>query len=99
MESPEVGRPHGRFRSLQEAVANFSEVRTRTVNWVNGLERDPRSWLTDHPLIQGLVNCVEILLTMCVHPRRHSEQIKLIRGSFARSRQPELADPSPTHQT
>jgi hypothetical protein len=96
MESPEVGRPHGRFNSLQKACANFSEVRTRTVDWVNGLERDPRSWLTDHPIIQGPVNCYEILLTISVHPRRHSEQIKLIRSSFARSRQPERTDPSPT---
>jgi hypothetical protein len=98
MESPEVGRPHGRFCSLQEAVANFSEVRTRTVDWVNGLERDPRSWLTDHPIIRGPVNCYEILLIISVHPRRHSEQIKLVRSSFARSRQPERTDSSPTLQ-
>ncbi len=93
VESPNVGRPRGRFGSLQEAVASFSGVRTRTVDWVNRLEADPRSRLTDHPLIQGPVNCYEMLLIISVHPRRHAEQIKLIRASFARPRRPELTDP------
>jgi hypothetical protein len=90
VECPDVARPHGCFGHLQEAVANFSGVRTRTVDWVNRLEEDPRSRLTDHPLIQGLVSCYEMLLIISVHPRRHAEQIKLIRTSFARSRRPEL---------
>ena len=95
MESPEVGWPHGRFRNLQQAVAKFHEVRTRTVDWVNCVELDPRSWLTDHPIIKGPVNCYEILLTIAVHPRRHAEQIRLIRCSSARPRPLEPADPSP----
>jgi len=95
MESPEVGRPHRRFQALPEAVAGFSEVRARTVDWVNRLDRDPRSWLTDHPIIRGPVNCYEILLTISMHPRRHSEQINLIRSSFARSRQLQPAGKSP----
>jgi hypothetical protein len=88
-ESPDAARPYGRFGSLQEAVASFSGVRARTVDWVNRLEADPRSLLTDHPLVRGPVNCYEMLLIISVHPRRHAQQIKLIRTSFARPQRPE----------
>jgi len=82
VESPAVGRPSGRYLHLQDAFTGFSAVRARTVDWVSGLEGDLRSWLTDHPLIPGPVNCCEMLLMISVHPRRHAEQIKAIRNSF-----------------
>lgn len=82
VESPAVGRPRGQYLHLQDAFTGFSAVRARTIDWVDGLEGDPRSLLTDHPLIPGPVNCYEMLLIISVHPRRHAEQIKAIRISF-----------------
>ncbi len=82
VESPAVGRPHGRYLHLQEAFTGFSAVRARTIDWVAGLEGDLRSLLTDPPLVPEPVNCYEMLLIISVHPRRHTEQIKAIRISF-----------------
>jgi hypothetical protein len=86
VESPAVGRPHGRYLHLQEAFAGFSAVRARTIDWVGGLEGDLRSLLTDHPLVPGLFNCYEMLLIVSAHPRRHAERIKAIRVSFEQAR-------------
>ena len=79
VESPEVGRPIGRFLSLSEAVSFFESVRDQTVHFVGTTNGDLRWWLTDHPLIAGPVNCYEILLMISVHPVRHAEQITGIR--------------------
>ncbi len=85
MESPPVARPCGRYLHLRDAVASFSAVRTRTIEWVVGQEGDLRSPITDHPLIPGPVNCREMLLIISVHPRRHAEQIQEIRAAFERA--------------
>ncbi len=77
--SPEGGWPTGRFASVDEALADFDATRAETVRFVETFEDDPRRWLTDHPVIPGPVNLVEILLTMAVHPARHAKQIAEIR--------------------
>ncbi|MGB7762228.1 MAG: DinB family protein [Bryobacteraceae bacterium] len=82
VESPEVGRPNGRFRSLNEALSFFDSVRTETTRFVEGFDGDLRSWLTDHPLIPGPVNCYEILLLLSIHPARHAKQIAEIRTAL-----------------
>jgi hypothetical protein len=85
VESPEVGRPSGRFQSLDEALSFFDSRRTETTQFVEGFSDELRSWLTDHPLIPGPVNCYEILLMISVHPVRHAEQIAEIRKALALS--------------
>jgi hypothetical protein len=80
MESPEVARPSGRFKTLAEAVAAYSAVRARTLEWVNSEHGDPHSWIAIHPLIPTPLNCYEMLLVMAMHPRRHAAQIREIRG-------------------
>lgn len=81
-ESPEVARPNGRFRSLNEALSSFDSARTETTHFVEAFGDDLRSWLTDHPLIPGPVNCYEILLLMSIHPVRHAKQIAEIRAAL-----------------
>lgn len=81
--SPEGGWPTGRFASVREALADFDATRAETVGFVEGFEDDPRCWVTDHPVIPGPVNLVEILLTMAVHPARHAQQILEIRERMA----------------
>lgn len=83
VQASEAGRPHGRFRNLDEALSFFDSVRTETVRFVEGFSGDPRCWLTSHPLIPGPVNCYEILLLMSIHPVRHARQIGEIRAALA----------------
>ncbi len=84
-ESPEAGRPKGRFQTLDEAVSFFECMRAQTIRFVEEFNEDPRIWLTDHPLIPGPVNCYEMFLIMSTHPVRHAEQIAEIRTALASS--------------
>jgi hypothetical protein len=83
MESPEMGKPDGRFHSLGEALAAFDAARVQTIRYVEAFEEDPRRWITGHPLIPGPVNCYEMLLIIAVHPARHAKQIAEIRAGLA----------------
>jgi hypothetical protein len=85
VESPAAARPCGRYLHLQDAAAGVAAVRARTIDWVAAQEGDLRTWVTDHPLIPGPVNCYETLLILSIHPRRHAEQIRAIRISFDRA--------------
>jgi hypothetical protein len=80
VESPEAGRPDGRFGSLREALSAFDAARGETVRFVEGFGDDFRFWITDHPSIPGPVNCYEMLLVISVHPARHARQIADIRA-------------------
>jgi DinB superfamily len=82
VESLEVGRPAGRFQSLDEALARFDAVRAETTRFVERLSDDQRFWLTDHPLMRGPVNCYEMLLMISLHPARHAKQIEEIRAAL-----------------
>jgi hypothetical protein len=81
VQSPEGGRPTGRFATLREAVQYFLASRERTVRFVENCREDLRSKLTSHPII-GTVNCYENLLMMAVHPLRHSKQIEEIKTAL-----------------
>jgi len=87
VQSPEGGRPKGRFATLREAVQYFLASRERTVRFVENYSEDLRSKLTSHPII-GTVNCHEMLLMMAVHPHRHSKQIEEIKTALGHSGQP-----------
>ena len=82
IESPEAGRPAGRFESLSEALRDFDRARAETVRFVEKFADQMRFRLTDHPLIPGPVNCMEILLLVTAHPARHAKQIAEIRASL-----------------
>jgi hypothetical protein len=82
VESPEPGRPRGCFQDLAEALSAFDSARTGTIGFVERFAGDPRSWLTNHPLIPGPVNCYEMLLIVSVHPARHAAQIAETRAAL-----------------
>jgi hypothetical protein len=84
IESPNEGRPTGRFLSAQEGISHFIAVRQQTIQFVESCETDFRCMLTDHPII-GPVNCHEMLLMMAVHTHRHAKQIEEIRDSLETS--------------
>ena len=80
-----MAHPAGRYGSLQEAFAAFEAARTEVVGFVEEFDDDPRSWVTDHPMIAGPVNCYEILLLIAAHPGRHAGQIVEIREKLTQS--------------
>jgi hypothetical protein len=83
IESPDPGKPLGRYTNVHDALAGFSAARAGTTRWVEDQEGDLRFRLTDHPMIPGPVTYFEILLMISAHPIRHAEQIKMIRTNFA----------------
>lgn len=87
IDAPPLSHPTGRYATVQEAFAAFDSARTQVVRFVENFDDDLRSWSTDHPMIQGPVNCFEILLMIAAHPGRHARQIVEIRQALQ----------SPTH--
>jgi len=84
-ESPEVGRPVGRFPNLVAAIEHFLAGRERTVRFVEKNCDDLRLKVTTHPLI-GPANCHEMLLMMAMHPIRHAQQIEEIKAALNQQR-------------
>jgi len=85
IEAPQVARPTGRFPTLAEALDAFLARRTRTIHYVQALTEDPCTRTAHHPLI-GPANCYEILLIIAIHPHRHAQQIREIRGVVSATR-------------
>ena len=78
IQSPDVGRPSGRFPTLAEAIQHFQVARERTLQFVQSCTEDLRCKITSHPMIRK-VNCYEMLLMIAAHPFRHAEQIEEIK--------------------
>lgn len=81
IQSPDVGKPTGRFTTLAQALRRFESVRERTIDFVTACEEDLRCKITSHPLI-GTVNCYETLLMIAAHPFRHARQIEEIKAAL-----------------
>jgi len=81
IQSPDVGKPTGKFSNLAAALNHFQATRERTVKFVETCNEDLRCKITSHPLI-GTVNCYEMLLIIAVHPFRHAKQIEEIKASI-----------------
>ena len=79
-KAPERACPTGRFGSLAEATKQFTAARTRTINYIMACNDDLRMRTAAHPLI-GLMNCMELLAFIIVHPLRHAQQIREIKQS------------------
>ena len=77
--APPQSHPADRFLTLRAAMAAFEMARSQVVVFVEEFEDDPRWWATDHPMIEGPVNCYEMLLMIGAHPGRHAKQIMEIR--------------------
>jgi|ERR1700758_3619005 hypothetical protein len=82
IEAPEPVHPKGRFETLGEALAAFDATRAEVERWVENCAGDPRSMMTDHPLIVGPVTCAETMIMIAAHPARHAKQIGEIRSQL-----------------
>lgn len=88
IEAPEQAHPRGHFQKLAEAVSAFDRTRAEVVRWVENCAGDPRRMLTDHPMIEGPVTCMETLVMIAAHPGRHAKQIMEIRAHLGSGIEP-----------
>lgn len=82
IQSPDVGKPAGRFSTLTQAVERFQAARKKTIQFTESCAEDLRCKVTTHPMIAGPVNCYEILLMIAAHPHRHAQQIEEIKAAL-----------------
>ncbi len=81
--APDPVIPAGRMGSVSEALASFEAARAETIRCVEEFDGDPRSWITNHPLVRSPVNCYEMFLMVALHPKRHAQQIANTRAALA----------------
>jgi uncharacterized damage-inducible protein DinB len=83
MQSPEGGRPIGRFANLAAAAAQFKESRESAIRFVEQSTEDLRATEVTHPHpAAGNVSTHEMLIIMAKHAERHAKQIAEIRTAF-----------------
>lgn len=84
LESPEAGRPKGRFKTLAEARSQFSSVRARAVQFIEQNHEDLRAFEVTHPHpAAGNVSIYELFILIARHADRHALQIEEIKNSPA----------------
>lgn len=83
LQSPEGGRPRGRFANLAEAAAQFKASRDETIRFVEQNTEDLRATEVTHPHpAAGNVSTYEMLIIMAKHAERHALQIEEIRNTL-----------------
>lgn len=84
VESPEIGRPRGRFPSLAAGAQHFETARACTIQFVKENTSDLRTTEVTHPHpLVGDVSSYEMLIIMAKHAERHAAQIDEIRNGPA----------------
>lgn len=82
MESPEAGRPTGRFANLAQARQQFETARAQTIRFVEVCSEDLRATEVTHPHpLAGVISTYEMLIVMAMHAERHAKQIEEIKQS------------------
>ena len=88
VQAPEIVIPAGKLETVSDALANFQTIRAETIACIERFEGNPRSWVTNHPLVRTPVNCYEMFLMIALHAKRHAMQI-------AQTRTMAVAEPQP----
>jgi uncharacterized damage-inducible protein DinB len=82
-ESPQGGRPRGRFANLEEARKQFEISRAGTIGFVAKNTDDLRRTEVRHPLpIFGDVSAYEMVIIMAKHAERHALQIEEVKNAL-----------------
>ena len=82
-ESPQGGRPRGRFANLEEARKQFEISRAGTIGFVQENTEDLRGTEVTHPLpMFGDVSTYEMVIIIAKHAERHALQIEEIRKTI-----------------
>lgn len=74
-ESPERGRPTGRFPTLEAARQQFEAARAETIRSVEANTDDLRTIDVTHPLFDA-VSAYEMVIILAKHAERHAKQIE-----------------------
>lgn len=83
MQTPEGGKPRGRFANLDEAAAQFKASRDSVIEFVQQSTEDLRATEVTHPHpAAGNVSTHEMLIIMAKHAERHAAQIQEIRSTL-----------------
>ena len=83
MNAPEVSVPVGRFASLQEAREHFTNLRDKTIAFVEQCEEDLGATQVTHPHpAAGTVSTREMVIIMARHAERHALQIEEIKTTL-----------------
>ena len=83
-ESPQGGRPRGRFANLEEARKQFEISRAGTIGFVEDNKEDLRATEVTHPLpMFGDVSAFEMVIIMAKHAERHALQIEEVRNALS----------------
>jgi uncharacterized damage-inducible protein DinB len=83
MQSPESGRPRGRFATLAEAAAQFKATRDGVIQFVEQHPEDLRASEVTHPHPSaGNVSTHEMVIIIAKHAERHAKQIDEIRNTL-----------------
>jgi hypothetical protein len=80
LQAPDVAQPQGKFSTVEEALAAFNAVRTRTIELARARESELPFLSVEHPRF-GTVNGVGLLVLMAGHARRHAAQIRELPGA------------------
>ncbi len=84
LETPESGRPKGRFANLNEARAHFESARDEAIRFVEHCNEDLRATEVTHPHpLAGVVTTFEMLIVMAKHAERHALQIEETRQALS----------------
>lgn len=80
MQSPESGRPRGRFAGLAQAAAQFRATRDGVIQFVEQHTEYLRASEITHPHpAAGNVSTYEMVIIIAKHAERHAKQIEEIR--------------------
>jgi uncharacterized damage-inducible protein DinB len=83
VESPEGGRPTGRFANLDAAKKQFEIARAGVVGFVEETNEDLRATEVTHPHpMVGDVSAYEMVIIIAKHAERHTLQIEEIRKNL-----------------
>lgn len=83
-ETPESGRPTGRYANLADAAEDFKAVRQSVIHFVEGTTEDLRATELTHPHpAVGDVSAYEMVIVIAKHAERHALQIEEIKSSPA----------------
>jgi len=83
VESPEGGRPKGRFPNLEAAAKQFETARAGVVRFVEEANEDLRATEVTHPHpLVGDVSAYEMVIIIAKHAERHALQIEEIRKNL-----------------
>jgi uncharacterized damage-inducible protein DinB len=86
MQSPESGRPRGRFADLAQATAQFKATRDGVTQFVEQHTEDLRASEVTHPHpTAGNVSTYEMVIIIAKHAERHAKQIEEIRSKLGLS--------------